>query len=107
MQAPTIVESLEGEHRIPGGLARFKRSAVVEFALHAAEEALHGRIIPAIAFAAHGADHARLAQQLAVVLRGILLRLNWSSQHLSAPISTPHQEPPRAFSSRASCAACC
>ena len=46
------------------------------------EEALHHRVIPAIAFAAHAADKAVLGQQRRMHGAGVLGGFNWSSQHL-------------------------
>jgi transposase InsO family protein len=71
---------------------RLSRTAHADFVLDALEQALHDRR-PAKGGLIHHSD------------RGGQLRLNWSSQRLSAPISEPHQEPRRVFSSRASCAA--
>ena len=46
------------------------------------EEALHHRVIPAVALAAHAANQAVLGQQRLMQGAGVLGGFNWSSQHL-------------------------
>ena len=46
------------------------------------EAALHHRVIPAVALAAHAADQAVLGQQRLMQGAGVLGGFNWSSQHL-------------------------
>jgi transposase InsO family protein len=71
---------------------RVSRTAHAGFVLDALEQALHDRRPPKGGLI-HHSD------------RGSQLSFNWSSQHLSALIATPHQELRLAFSNRASCAA--
>src|SRR6476620_331927 len=49
----------------PACLARLVAGCVIELGLHAAEEALHGRVVPAISLVAHGATHAVTGEQIA------------------------------------------
>ena len=82
MQAPAIVEGLDkAEDRPLCVLACFEHDVVAQFGLHAAEEALHGCIVPAITFPTHGAEHAVLVQQAAISVCGIL----------AAPVGVMHQ----------------
>src|SRR5215203_7342427 len=70
MQAPSIVPALqELEDVSPGLIVRQVVALLDEFALQRGIEALHRRIIPAIALAAHRADDAVLLQSLAVLVR--------------------------------------
>src|SRR5215218_9435074 len=70
MQATLVVPSLqELEYVSPGFVARQVVALLDEFAFQRGIEALHRRIVPAIALAAHGAQHAVLLQPLAVLTR--------------------------------------
>src|SRR5215203_597594 len=70
MQAPPIVPALqELEDISPRLIARQVVALLDEFTLQRGIEALHRRIVPAIALAAHGAQHAVLLQPLAVLTR--------------------------------------
>jgi len=51
------------------------------FHLQVQEEALHHRVVPAVALAAYAGDQAVLVQQRRVSLAGVLLGLKESSQH--------------------------
>src|SRR3954465_1118053 len=70
MQAAAIVPAFqELEHVSPGFSARQVVALSDEFALQRGVEALHRRVVPAIAFAAHRTDDAVLSQSLAVLMR--------------------------------------
>lgn len=82
MKAFSIVEHLDvfehvGLGRLPGGVP----GTVHPLVFHAIEEALGGRIIPAVALAAHGTDHAISGE---LVLEG-------AAGILAAPIGVVHQ----------------
>ena len=64
MTAFPVVEHLDvfehvGFGRLPGGIPGTMHPLV----LQAVEEALGGRVIPAVALAAHGTDHARMVKK--------------------------------------------
>src|SRR4051812_11594660 len=70
MQAAPIVPALqELEYVSPGLIAGQVVALLDELALQRGIEALHRRIVPAVALAAHGADDAMLLQSLAVLVR--------------------------------------
>src|SRR6476620_7283536 len=56
----------------PACLARLVAGCVIELGLHAAEEALHGRVVPAISLAAHGATHAVTGEQTTIGMSCVL-----------------------------------
>src|SRR3954454_21352841 len=67
MAAPAVVEGFHIlEDRPPGRLPGREAGAVDELGLERAEEALHGRIVVAVALAAHGLPDAVPPQHLAV-----------------------------------------
>src|SRR5919199_627644 len=73
MQAPSVVPALqELENVSPGFGVRQVVALLDELALQRGIEALHRRIVPAIALAAHRAKDAVLLQSLAVLMRGEL-----------------------------------
>src|SRR3990172_8746190 len=79
-----VVEPLDVvEHvsrsRLPGGVP----GAMHPLVLQAVEEALGGRVIPAVALAAHGTDHAVAGELLLEGLAGVL----------AAPIGVVQQPP--------------
>ena len=85
MQALAVVPALNGPEqgrarRLPG----VERTVAVQFRLEAAEEAFHGRVVPAVPLAAHRAPHPMLVQHAAVGVRTILGGFTWSSQHPDA-----------------------
>ena len=47
-------------------LARLVPDALTESGFHAAEEALHGRVVPAVSLAAHRATHAVAGEQTTI-----------------------------------------
>src|SRR3954465_11561706 len=106
MAAPAVVEGFHVlEDRPPGRLPGREAGAVDELGLERAEEALHGRVVVAVALAAHGLPDAVPPQPLAAGPARVLAGFKWSSQRLSAPTAAPHQGPRLAFASRASPAA--
>src|ERR1700761_5735971 len=73
MQAAPIVEALDIlEHIGPSLIACEVVALLDELAFQRCKEALHRRVVPAVAFAAHRADHPMLPQPLAVTVRRIL-----------------------------------
>src|SRR5829696_5780812 len=73
MQAAAIVPALqELKYVSPGFIACQVVALLDELALQRSVEALHRRIVPAIALAAHRADDAMLLQSLAILVRGEL-----------------------------------
>src|SRR3954452_557340 len=83
MAAPAVVKDLEVlEDRALGRLPGREGRAVHELGLEAAEEALHGRVVPAVALAAHRLDEPVPGQDRPVVLASVLGGFKWSSQHL-------------------------
>jgi hypothetical protein len=67
MPAPAVVEGFHVlEDRALGGLPGREAGAVDKLGLERAEEALHGRVVVAVAFAAHGLPDAVPPQHLAV-----------------------------------------
>src|SRR3954463_1789576 len=70
MQAASVVPALEElEYVSPGFIACLVVALLDELAFQRGIEALHRRVVPAIALAAHRAQHAVLLQPLAVVTR--------------------------------------
>src|SRR6476660_6562040 len=70
MQAPPIVPALQELEDIRSCLIVRQVVALLdEFALQRGIEALHRRVVPAIALAAHRADDAVLLQSLAILVR--------------------------------------
>src|SRR3954467_2319300 len=107
MAAAAVVEGFHVlEDRPPGRLPGREAGAVDELGLERAEEALHGRVVVAVALAAHGLPDAVPPQPLAVGPARVLLGLNRSSQPQPDRIAAPCREPRRAFATRASCAVC-
>src|SRR3954451_3485679 len=83
MPAPAVVEGFHIlEDRPPGRLPGREGRAVDELVLQAAEEALHRRVIEAIALAAHGLRDPVPGEDRPVGLARVLGGLKWSSQHL-------------------------
>src|SRR4051794_29798036 len=73
MAAPAVVEGLEIlEDRPPGRLPGREVGAVHELGLEAAEEGLHGRVVPAVPLAAHGLPDAVPGEDRPVVLARVL-----------------------------------
>src|SRR4051812_21825989 len=107
MPAPAVVEGFHLlEDRPPGRLPRREGRAVDELVLQAAEEALHRRVIEAIALAAHGLRDPVPGEDRPVGLARVLPGLNRSSQHQPDRIAARRREPRQAFANRASCAVC-
>ena len=84
MAATPVVEHLDvleqvGDCRVPRDVAR----AVDPFVLEAVEEALGGRIVPAVALAAHRTDHAVLGERGLEQATRVLGDFQRSSQHLA------------------------
>src|SRR6185312_17486837 len=78
----------------PACLARLVAGCVIELGLYAAEEALHGRVVPAISLAAHGATHAVAGEQTTIGMSCVLGGFKWSSQQdLLAYRSTRQTDP--------------
>src|SRR4051794_29895052 len=83
MPAPAVVEGFHIlEDRPPGRLPRREGRAVDELVLQAAEEALHRRVIEAIALAAHGLRDPVPGEDRPVGLARVLGGLKRSSQRL-------------------------
>src|SRR5664280_377903 len=76
VEAFNVVEHV-GLRLIPRSIY-FTRGA---FGLERGEEALHRRIVPYVARAAHRADDAVICHQPLELLAGLLGGLKWSSQH--------------------------
>jgi len=73
MQALAIVEPFdELEESGARCLARLVAACVIEFGLHAAEETLHRRVVPAVGLAAHRATHAVAGEQTTIGLSRVL-----------------------------------
>jgi hypothetical protein len=73
VQAVAIVEPFdELEESSARCLARLVAGRVIEFGFHAAEEALHGRVVPAVSLAAHGATHAVAGEQTTIGMSRVL-----------------------------------
>src|SRR5947209_2928503 len=69
----TIVEDLDVlEDVAPGLIAGLIVTMMDQFSLQAVEEALHGGVVPAVAFAAHRTHHAVLDQLLLIVTGSVL-----------------------------------
>src|SRR3954453_2137085 len=84
-------------------LAGVEADLVDVLRLEGGEEALHGRIIEAVAAAAHGLGDAVPLQHYAVGLGGVLGGFKWSSQHgLCCLIEATGQALLRVFSKQAS-----
>src|SRR3954470_4762036 len=83
MAAPAVVEDLKVLEERPSRrrLGREGR-AMHELGLQAAKEALHGRVVVAVAAPAHRAAQAMAGQELLVLATGILGGFKRSSQHL-------------------------
>src|SRR4051794_10314358 len=82
VQALAVVEDFDVvEHRRLGLLAGVEADLVDVLRLEGGEEALHGRIMEAVAAAAHGLGDAVPLQHHAVGLGGVLGGFKWSSQH--------------------------
>src|SRR3954465_5684934 len=74
MQAPAIVPSLQELKDVGSGFGVRQVVALLdEFAFQRGMYSLHRCVIPTIALAAHGAEHAVLPQSLAVLMRCELL----------------------------------
>jgi hypothetical protein len=70
MQAPSIVPAFHEQEHVSGGFIACQVVALLDqFALQGGVEALHRCVVPAIALAAHRAQHAVLLQSLAVLTR--------------------------------------
>src|SRR3954471_17951598 len=83
MAAPAGVEGFDIlEDRPPGGLPGREGRAVDELGLERAGEALHGRVVPAVALAAHRPGDPVPGQDRPVVLARVLGGFKWSSQRL-------------------------
>src|SRR3954464_8345486 len=83
MAAPAVVKDLEVlEDRALGHLPGREGRAVHELGLEAAEEALRGRVVPAVALAAHRLDEPVPGQDRPVVLASVLGGFKRSSQRL-------------------------
>jgi hypothetical protein len=73
MEPLTIVVSFDvGEQVVPGGIAGFVASLVHEFSFPSAEATFHRCIVPAISLPAHGLNHPRRTENLAVIGGGVL-----------------------------------
>jgi hypothetical protein len=73
MQAVSIVETFDIlEDVSPSVAARVVIAFCDEFAFQRRKEALHRRVVPAVALAAHRTDHAVLLQPVAVAVGRIL-----------------------------------
>src|SRR3954470_12285300 len=67
MSPLTIVEDFDVlEDVAPGLVAGLVVAMMDQFGLQAVEEALHGRVVPAVTFAAHRTHHAVLGQFLLI-----------------------------------------
>src|SRR6476620_5509544 len=83
MQAPPIVPALQELEDIRSCLIVRQVVALLdEFALQRGIEALHRRVVPAIALAAHRADDAVLLQSLAILVRR---RIAWVQEVVATP----------------------
>lgn len=73
MESPAVVEHFDIiDHVLFGFLPCGITTMLGLIALEASKEALGDGIVPAVAFAAHAADHAVFRQQCLIVLAGIL-----------------------------------
>jgi len=76
VQVAAIVEPFDKlEEPTSCCLARLGAGCVIELGLHAAEEALHWRVVPAISLAAHGATHAVAGEQTTIGMSCVLAGL--------------------------------
>ena len=83
MPTPGVVEPLDVVKDIgPSFVSGFVLGAKHSFNLQRREEALHRRIVPALAAPTHAAGDALIGQQALEVLAGVLGVFNRSSQHL-------------------------
>src|SRR4051794_33152324 len=83
MAASAVVEGFHVlEDRALGGLPGREGRAVHELGLERAEEALHGRVVPAVALAAHRLDGPVAGQRRPVGPARVLGGFKWSTQHL-------------------------
>src|SRR4051794_41367661 len=93
MAAPAVVEGFHVlEDRPPGRLPGREAGAVDEPGLERAEEALHGRVVVAVALAARGLPDVVPPQHLAVGPARVLGGFKWSTQHLDGRVRDGHAE---------------
>jgi hypothetical protein len=83
MESLAVVVAFDvGGHVAPRFVAGCPMALMDEFDLERVKEALHGRVVMAVAAPAPRLPHLGGVEELAIVLGGILGRINWSSQHL-------------------------
>src|SRR4051794_41658789 len=93
MAASAIVEGFHVlEDRALGGLPGREGRAVHELGLERAEEALHGRVVVAVALAARRPDEPVAGQRRPVGPARVLGGFKWSSRHLGGRVRDGHAE---------------
>lgn len=73
---PVVVALDGGEHAASGLIPRGPLALLDEFDLESVEEAFHGRVIQAVATAAHGLPHLTCAQEPLIIISSVLRAVN-------------------------------